>query len=138
MLLSAPTILWKGGQGVPRLNRFFLFFALAFSILTSLVLGQRIAAQDDSRELAEHLWQVLKSEIKETPITGDAETACKRLIENGAPKIKDRAGAERDIKRFADEMVRQASKDEETGHKKIDLAAYKRAYSSVCPLYPFC
>jgi parvulin-like peptidyl-prolyl isomerase len=127
----------KGGF-VLQLQTKLIFLAFAFSAFATHVPAPRIAAQNDSQALAQHLWQVLKSEIGDTAMTGDAETACRRFIDQGAPKVKDEAAAERDIRRFANEMVKQAKYDEANRHKTIDIAAYKRAYDSVCPLYPFC
>ena len=120
-----------------RLKTSVSLFAFVICVLGPCIFAPRLSSQDSSA-LAEHLWQIAKAEFRDIPITAEAANACKQFIANGAPKVEDKAVAERDVRKLADEMVRQASYDESIRSKQIDLAAFNRARNLLCPLYPFC
>jgi hypothetical protein len=122
---------------VPRLGKVLLSSVVALCLLGPSILTQSLHSQERNT-LAEHLWQIAQKEFGSTPITDAATAACKKFIANGASKVTDEVDAERKIKKLADEMVKQASFDEATGSRHIDLAAFNRATKLVCPLYPFC
>ncbi len=123
---------------MPRFYQPFLILAFTAYLLGSFNVPPQDGPKDDHSKLAENLWKVARDTFGNTPITGDAAKACRTLIDHGASKVEDTAAAERDVKKFASEMVKDATFNEKTGSKQIDLAAYNKAYRSVCPLYPFC
>jgi hypothetical protein len=100
--------------------------------------GHPLNARDRDSDLADHLWQIASETFGSMPITGQAANACRTFIEHGAPKVKDKAAAERDVRKLANEMVKDANFSEVTGSKQIDFASFNLAKSSICPLFPFC
>ena len=122
---------------MPLIAKAFFLSVFALSLLGPCVLTQRLNSQGPGAS-ADHLWQIAQTEFGSTPITSDAASACRQLIDQGAPKVTDEAGAERDVRKLADRMVKEASFDETTGSKHIDMNAFKRAKQAICPLFPFC